>query len=204
MSRSESARDAHSLERLVFFSDAVFAIAITLLVLEIDVPHLPEGANTADFGSALYRLLPSFFAFSLSFLVIGRFWIGHHDLFGQITRYSGQLLFPNLLYLMAIAFMPFATAFMGANLGKFVPSLLYNCTLFVTAVLDWNVTRVGYKSHVMADTAVRSDYARSAVLIGATLLSVAFTWISPQYSQLGMLLVPVGFRILARRERAGS
>jgi uncharacterized membrane protein len=201
LSRSESARDAHSLERLVFFSDAVFAIAITLLVLEIEVPHL-AGASERDFWRALVHLQPSFFAFVLSFLVIGRFWMGHHDLFARIHRYSHRLLFPNLLYLMAIAFMPFATAFLGANLGRFVPDLFYNLTLFFTALLDWNLSRIAQNAGVITRDTARQDNLRSAVLVSATVLSVALTWWRPQFSQLGMLLVPIGFALLARRERA--
>lgn len=195
------ASDARSLERLIFFSDAVFAISITLLILEIAVPHLGADATDAQYKRALIELIPSFFAYALSFLVIGRFWMGHHDLFGRVHRYSHRLLFPNLMFLMAIAFMPFATAFLGANLGRFVPALTYNITLLVTALLDWNVTRVAASAQLLSGQVVRSDNVRSMVLIGATLLSIALTWWVPQYSQLGMLLVPIGFAAVARRER---
>ena len=133
------------LERLVFFSDAVFAIAITLLVLEIKVPHLPGNATSHDFVVALAGIAPSLFAFVLSFLVIGLFWMGHHRIFAHAHTYDSRVLWPNMLFLMAIAFMPFATAFFGANTNHFVPNLLYNLTLLGCGVLAcwlaWCVAR---------------------------------------------------------------
>src|SRR3569623_1123728 len=112
-----------ALDRLVFFSDAVFAIAVTLLVLDIKVPNLPHESISAawrDFAA----LWPSFFAFALSFFVIGRFWMGHHERFRALRHYDSRLMWPNMLYLMAIAFMPFSSAFLGTNLGRFVPALV--------------------------------------------------------------------------------
>jgi uncharacterized membrane protein len=113
-----------ALDRLVFFSDAVFAIAVTLLVLDIRVPSLPREVSVADSWAAFADLTPSFFAFALSFLVIGRFWMGHHERFRSLRHFDQRLMWPNMLYLMAIAFMPFATAFLGRNLGHFVPALV--------------------------------------------------------------------------------
>src|SRR5437868_654279 len=111
-----------ALDRLVFFSDAVFAIAITLLVLEIRIPHLPRGVTIAEAWREFWTLWPSFFAFALSFFVIGRFWMGHHERFRPLRHFDDRLMWPNLLYLMTIAFMPFSTAFLGSNLGRFVPA----------------------------------------------------------------------------------
>ncbi len=98
-------------ERLMFFSDAVFAIAITLLVIEIRVPH---GVTTdLQLRQGLFDLLPKYIGFVISFFVIGRFWIGHHRVFGYLKSWSPGLLRRNLSFLLAIAFMPFPTAVLG-------------------------------------------------------------------------------------------
>lgn len=102
--------DELGLERLVFFSDAVIAIAITLLAIEIRLPALPEGAPLAP---ALWALWPRYLSFGISFIVIGTYWIAHHNMFEYIDRYTPTLLWLNLLFLMCIAFTPFPTAVVG-------------------------------------------------------------------------------------------
>lgn len=198
-----TAKTDHPLERLVFFSDAVFAIAITLLVIEIEIPHL-GGVPDSQYWNALIELLPSFFGYALSFLVIGRFWIGHHNAFTQIDHYDGRLAWPNLFLLMAIAFMPFATGFMAANLGNFVPTLIYNLTLLATAVMSRRVIGIA-----TSDELVRSGTApemrtllrsRGTGVILGVLTTVAATFLSPQFSQIALATIPLWQWLLNRRK----
>lgn len=91
------------LEWLIFFSDAVFAIAITLLVLDIQLP-----AN-AVFPGALSQIGSQIFAYVLSFFIIGSYWLAHHRLYQHIIRYDNRLLWLNLLLLLFVAFIPFPT-----------------------------------------------------------------------------------------------
>ena len=104
-------------ERLVFFSDAVFAIVITLLVLPLTAEiDLPEGA-----GGLAGRVLdewPKVLTFVVSFLVIGQFWTAHHRTFGLIRRDDTGLLWLNLAILLTVAFMPFPAALLGARQGS--------------------------------------------------------------------------------------
>ena len=182
-----------SLDRLVFFSDAVFAIAITLLVLEIQVPHLRPGQPAVAYWQALIDLIPSLFAFVLSFLVIGRFWMGHHERYAVLDRFDPRLLWPNTLYLMAIAFMPFSTAFLGANLGHFVPALVYNLTMVVLGLLAMWVARTVARVSGKQDP---NGYGLDIVLAGLT--CVALTWIFAPASQAGMMTVPLWSRLERR------
>ena len=110
----ESGKGAHSgrmlqLERLMFFSDAVFAIAITLLVIEIRLPATEFG-NDAALGRALLHLIPHYIGFIVSFFVIGRFWLGHHKLMGFVIDWDDGLMWRNTCLLFTIAFLPFPTA----------------------------------------------------------------------------------------------
>ena len=185
----------------MFFSDAVFAIAITLLVIEIHVPRL-GGASNSQAWNELLHLLPSFFGFVLSFLVIGRFWIGHHNAFTLIDHYDGRLAWPNLLLLMCIALMPFASAFMSANLGQFVPTLFYNLVLLTTAVLSrWVVSIATGPELRRANTdpaipALLRNRGMGVILVAAT--AVAATFLSAQFSQFALISIPLWQRLLYR------
>jgi uncharacterized membrane protein len=112
-------RKEFQLERLILFSDAVFAIAITLLVIEIKIPdkhemQLQEGISDKAILRALGLLIPKFIGFFVSFMLIGLYWTVHHRLFGFVTAYDRKLLLLNLVFLFFIALMPFSIANMPA------------------------------------------------------------------------------------------
>ena len=200
--REEDTSGDLALDRLVFFSDAVFAIAITLLVLDIHVPNFPEGVSVAETWDAFLELGPSFFAFALSFLVIGRFWMGHHERFRALRHFHARLMWPNLIYLMTIAFMPFATAFLGSNLGHFVPELVYNLSMLVLGLVAWWLARV--VRSVAGDGGRRYE---GLDIVLAALVCVALTFWLPIFSQWGMLTIPLWTRAenrLYSRRGAGA
>jgi uncharacterized membrane protein len=101
-----------STNRLEAFSDGVFAIAITLLVLEIGVPAADEG----ELWHALTEEWPSFAAFAVSFFVIGIIWVNHHGVIDHIRRANRSVLYLNLLLLFSVAFIPFPTALLAEHL----------------------------------------------------------------------------------------
>ena len=131
----------HLLERMLFFSDAVFAIAITLLIIEVHVPELPPRSPPSAYLHELLELLPGFFGFVLSFLVIARFWITHHAAFAHAPPFDARLLWPNVQLLMTVAFMPFATAFFARNMGAMVPAQVYFLVLMLAAWLSVRMVR---------------------------------------------------------------
>ena len=109
-------RKEFQLERMILFSDAVFAIAITLLVIEIKIPDkefLNEHGGLSDkvLLRALNELVPKFVGYLISFCLIGLYWSIHHRMFGFVTNYDRKLLFLNLLFLFFVALMPFSTGF---------------------------------------------------------------------------------------------
>ena len=100
------------LERMILFSDAVFAIAITLLVIEIRVPQIPREQVTENtLLDSLARLIPKFVGFFISFIIIGIYWQVHHRMFGYVINYTGKTLWLNLFFLLAVVLMPFSTGF---------------------------------------------------------------------------------------------
>lgn len=120
-----------STSRLETFSDGVFAIAATLLILNVrvDGPHL---------GHALTRAWPSYAAYGVSFITIGIMWANHHGVFSQIDKVDRTFLMINVFFLMAVAFVPFPTVLVAEHLrdaGLEAAALAYGSTLTVTAVL---------------------------------------------------------------------
>jgi uncharacterized membrane protein len=128
-------------ERLEAFSDGVFAIAITLLVLEIRVPPAEDMADPKTLISALGALWPSYVGYLISFVTIGIIWANHHNLFRLVARVSHGLVLANLLLLLTVGFVPFPTALLAATLetpSAQIGVLVYAAT-FVAVAIAFNV-----------------------------------------------------------------
>lgn len=111
-------RKEFQLERMILFSDAVFAIAITLLVIEIKIPDIHEGVSDKLLLRSLKHLIPKFSGFIISFMLIGLYWTVHHRMFGFVTSYTRKLLVMNLFFLFFVALMPFSTGFYSEYAGQ--------------------------------------------------------------------------------------
>ena len=113
--------------RLEAFSDGVLAIIITIMVLELKVPH-GEGF------SALSPLLPVLFTYVLSFIYVGIYWNNHHHMMHAVKRVSGGVLWANLHLLFWLSLLPFVTGWMGENHFAALPTALYGAALMMTAI----------------------------------------------------------------------
>ncbi len=125
------------LERMILFSDAVFAIAITLLILEVKFPHLPEGASSAELRSVFKPVIIRFMAFVISFFFIGSMWARHLRLFKYLRSYNNTIIFLNLLFIFFIVCFPFSVSGFSDNSHSHspLPVFLYisNITLVLVA-----------------------------------------------------------------------
>src|SRR5436190_10322498 len=117
-------------ERIAAFSDGVFAIIITIMVLELKVPH---GADVA----ALSALLPIFLTYVLSFILLGIYWNNHHHMLFLTDRITGSILWANLHLLFWLSLMPFVTGWMGENHFTALPTALYGFVLLMSSVAYW-------------------------------------------------------------------
>src|ERR1700754_1700415 len=113
--------------RLEAFSDGVFAIIITIMVLEIKVPH---GAGVED----LVPLLPVFLSYALSFVYVGIYWNNHHHLFQAAERVNGTILWANLHLLFWMSLIPFVTGWAGEHQSDALPSAGYGLILFLSSM----------------------------------------------------------------------
>ena len=116
--------------RLEAFSDGVLAIVITIMVLELKVPHDPS-------FSALVSLTPVFLSYVLSFVYVGIYWNNHHHMLHAATRVTGRVLWANLHLLFWLSLFPFVTGWMGENHFAALPSALYGVVLFAAAAAYW-------------------------------------------------------------------
>lgn len=141
-------RKEFQLERLILFSDAVFAIAITLLVIEIKIPEVHnEELSEKKLLSALRDLIPKFIGFLVSFLLIGQYWMVHHRMFGYVINFNQRLIWLNILFLLAIALMPFSTGFYSeyAGMPVITPVIFYTCNIAWLGIVNFFMWR--YLSH---------------------------------------------------------
>jgi uncharacterized membrane protein len=116
--------------RLEAFSDGVLAIIITIMVLELKVPH---GESIATLGP----LLPAFLSYVLSFVYVGIYWNNHHHMLHASKKVSGRVLWANLHLLFWLSLLPFATGWMGENHFAALPSALYGTILLAAAIAYW-------------------------------------------------------------------
>ena len=132
-------RKEFQLERLILFSDAVFAIAITLLIIDIKIPELPrDQATDSHLLFMLKELIPKFIGFVISFFLIGQYWRVHHRLFGYVINFNERVIWLNLLFLFAIVLMPFSTAFYSEYAGAPVitPIIFYTGNIAMLGIVN--------------------------------------------------------------------
>ena len=132
------------LERLILFSDAVFAIAITLLVIEIKIPEIHEKPITDNAVlHKLAELIPKFVGFLVSFLLIGQYWIVHHRMFSFVINFTDRLIWLNILFLFDIALMPFSTGFYSEYVlrGVVTPVIFYTANIALLGLANFLMWR---------------------------------------------------------------
>ena len=111
-------KDRRDLERLVNLTDAALAITLTLMMLEIRLPAGAGEMNDSALVTALIRLLPQLYAYALSFVVVGLFWIGHRQKFRHLVRADGVVIWLDIAFLMVLGLVPFVTQLLADNSGR--------------------------------------------------------------------------------------
>lgn len=188
--------DRLGLDRLIFFSDAVFAIAITLLALDIQLPPTDgDDVSSAEMWQMLATLLPDYAAYVTSFLVIAFFWIGHHVKFRSIVRYDGVILWLNILLLMVIAFVPFPTRVMS-DFDNSAATVFYAITVavagFLTAAINFYAVHRGLIDMDSPEAARMKRSWRLLIIPAVFLLSVPIAYFDTDLARyFWLLLIPL-------------
>jgi len=192
-------------ERLTFFSDAVFAISMTLLVIDIKVPE-PAVDTDAAWLQALADLIPHFVGFVLTFYVVGALWAAHHRTFGRLGHYDPGIVWPNLTLLMMVAFIPFPTALMSTHFTDRVPQMFYAITLIVAGLCQYRLLKRALQAPYLYPDVTEDDVAvairRSLGMPGMALVALLLAIRWPGLSNLPLMLTPFFVMLLARMKRS--
>jgi uncharacterized membrane protein len=193
VSVAHAGNDRLGLDRLIFFSDAVFAIAITLLALDIQLPPTTDEVSNQEMLQMLFSLLPDYVAYITSFLLIGFFWMGHHLKFQSIIRYDRVVIWLNLFLLMVIAFIPFPTRVMS-DFDNSVATMFYALTVAAAGALNAAISFYAVYENRLVDENSKISYItkkpwRMVAVPIIFLLSVPIALIDSDWARLFWLLI---------------
>jgi uncharacterized membrane protein len=163
--------------RLEAFSDGVLAIIITIMVLEMKVPH-------GDSVAALEPLIPVFLSYVLSFVYVGIYWNNHHHMLHAAGKVSGRVLWANLHLLFWLSLMPFATGWMGENHFSALPAAIYGAVLLMAGVAYWILARAiivtDGRDSLLAKAIGRDRKGSLSIVLYAVAIPLAFvaSWLA--------------------------
>ncbi len=174
--------------RLESFSDALFAVAMTLLVFSFPISDLPSDLAERQVEELIVSLGTQFQTFIISFLVVGAFWIAHHDVFDRVTHYDKPLVWINFVFLLCIVFIPFPTSVMVDYGTYWIPVSFYAASIAAAGLmlaLLWQYVSRGYRLIDRATTPqeIRSSTVRSLIVPAIFLSSIGVAYFAPRYAQ---------------------
>ena len=211
---TETDHGHRELDRLIFFSDAIFAIVMTLLILEIRAPdNVPSDVAATEVPNLVWALWPKFFSYVLSFLVIGTYWIAHHQTFRYVRSYNRTLLWLNLMFLLSISFIPFPTDLLGEYGELRFSVIVYAASLgmarLLLAVVWWYIVAGPIRTGDELDPGLaRYHFFRSLAIPALFFLSIGISLVSVNAAVASWLLLFVAdvmmWRLQRRRVRSST
>ena len=202
---------ALSFERILFFSDAVFAIVITLLVLELKVPVIDrEHFTEAGLRHELLELLPKFLGFIYSFFIVGMMWIEHHRIFRFITHFDFGLIWRNLLFLLFVAFVPFPTALFSEYFYSQTAFILYALGFAIAALgktwiwLYVTKNRETLMSADVDDEFIKQVKMRSLAVPVVCVIAIGLSFIAVAFGGMSFPLIPLVANLLYRKKKEAT
>ena len=196
------------LERMILFSDAVFAIAITLLAIELKVPAILHDVTDHKLAESLLEMTPKFIGFFISFVIIGQYWTIHHRLFGFVVNFNLRLLWLNLFFLLAVILMPFTTAFYSEYITYFIktPVILYISNISFLGIMNYTMWRyVSNPKHGLNEglaKPVANYFSIRAIIVPVIFILMAFVYfIFPHLAVWMPMLIPLSVWLLTRKYR---
>jgi uncharacterized membrane protein len=205
--QKSSSDEALAMERIVFFSDAVMAIAITLLAIDLKVPEIDTLTAAAELPMRLRALGPQFMSFVISFFVIGIYWTSHHRYFRFIKRYDGGLIALNMLFLLFVVLMPFVANLFGHYYDLPLGMGVYAAAVAATGLSMGAVWWYASHHHRLIDKGLDTSFIRARSIAMAVpllfLVSIPLAFVSRALAIVIWCMAPtvsfVVLRYLGRR-----
>ena len=211
MSDASNANAAHglSIHRSDALTDGVFAVAMTLLVIDLKLPDHSLIHSADELAQALAALLPKAISWFISFGVLAFFWFGHQRAFSQVRSADGKLVALNIGQLAFVSVMPFSAALVGEHGRALVSQIVYSLNMAALATLAWLTLRYIYRHPELSRVAPRAAAYRGARfrLFGLMLISavaVALQYAIPTLGSIAFVLMMVIMPISRRIERGGE
>jgi uncharacterized membrane protein len=183
--------------RIEALSDGIFAIVMTLLILELRVPNLPASAPNVEVAPALIALWPKFASYIVTFVGLGFFWIGHHIMYHAIRRTDRILLWLNIFFFMFVSLLPFSTSVLNAFSEAFIAPLLFGANLAIIGwILFFQWSYANAQPDMLADF-VNAEYRKTVryrmliVPVATTLTAVICFWSVGISLAIYLLLLPL-------------
>jgi uncharacterized membrane protein len=184
------------LTRIEAFSDGVFAIVVTLLVLELKVPSLHDHRSVSELGHQLLDLFPKFLSWLISFIIVCKFWLNHHHILGLARHANYSMVWLNSIFLMFQSFIPFPTAMMGEYPTNPLAMSMFGLVMAVNTLL-FIILQAYIMRHLIKPDLVNAQdphiIRNSFVGVLSYLIGVAAAWFSVQAAFLIYLLTPLFF-----------
>jgi TMEM175 potassium channel family protein len=185
--------DETGLERIVFFSDAVMAIAITLLALEIRLPGTETNLSDAQLLTTLGSLWHRYLGYFISFMVIGMYWLSHHRMFRSIRRYDSRLMLLNLVFLLLIGFIPFPTTVIMEYSGL-TATVFYAATMvavgLASSTIWWYATQNNRLTQPpLSDELIQRRRLRLLIAPGIFLASIGLAFINADLAKFSWITI---------------
>ncbi|MGH7203350.1 MAG: TMEM175 family protein [Candidatus Levyibacteriota bacterium] len=182
-----------SKDRVEAFSDGVFAVVLTLLILGLDVPNVANHASLTQYAAAMTPLLPKVASFALTFVIIAIHWVSHHYFFGHLKRAPLGLVWLNNLFLLWLCFMPFPTALLGDHPTDQFPILLFGVNQLLAALTFFGFRNYASKNKLFVNSAIAKSMGPRHSIPAITLysLTILFAFVNVSLSLACLFLVPL-------------
>lgn len=195
--------------RLEALTDGIFAVAMTLLVIELKIPEMAHPRTEAQFLGALGHLIPKFIAWLISFFVLAIFWVSHHRFFHFVHRVDAKLSWLTIYYLACVSLMPFSSALAGEHAGLLSSQIFYSVNMMLLGGVALLKSHYVYRHPELCGTPMpigvfNGARIRTSGLIAVALTAIVITWALPGWGAIGntAFMLMIVFGMIGRRVEA--